>query len=102
MTMKKGYTDWFCREAEIFQFMFCCNQPNHPPTTPGKTRTCNLSIRSRTRCPIAPQEQKVLKCLTTLELSRSLFYGYVMVAHWRELALAPNGTPPINVTNITV
>jgi len=25
-----------------------------------------------------------------------------MVAHWRELALAPNGTPPINVTNITV
>jgi hypothetical protein len=32
----------------------------------------------------------------------SCFYRYVMVAHWHKLALASNGTPPINVTNITV
>lgn len=41
------------------------------------------------------------KCTTTLELSQ-LFCGYVMVAQWHELALASNGTPPINITNITV
>ena len=75
--------------------------PGHCTRTETRTRVSGVKSRRDNHLHIYGLLVFKVHHDSVFELSQ-LFYRYIMVAQWHKLALASNGTPPINVTNITV